>query len=244
MSSTVEVFCDFDGTISTCDVTDRLLEELADPKWKEVEAEWEAGKIGSRECMAQQVALVKGGWKAMQRVLESVELESSFKPFVAWCRKQGVPLRIVSDGLDQVIYYLLNREGIKVDFIFANRLVESQDGKFSLLFPYSASEAICSSGVCKCKLLNDTGVHTNLSNPVKIVVGDGRSDFCWASAADLVFAKSKLLTHCKENKLPYVALKDFNGITSYIEEHILSAAPTQQIPAAAWANRQRYAEAM
>jgi 2,3-diketo-5-methylthio-1-phosphopentane phosphatase len=226
MNTPIEIFCDFDGTISIDDTTDILLEKLAAPGWRQLEAAWEAGEIGSRECMAQQIKLISGGWQAVAKVLDSVELEPSFKPFVQWCRKAGIPLRIVSDGLDKVINYLLMREGIKVDFIFANRLVESPQGHFSLLFPYSASEAkaMCSSGVCKCKLLE-----SSRASSTKVVIGDGRSDFCWAPAADVLFAKSKLLKHCLEEQIPHVTFKDFNNIAYYIEEHIISVpapAPT------------------
>jgi 2,3-diketo-5-methylthio-1-phosphopentane phosphatase len=245
-SMPAEIFCDFDGTISTRDVTDRLLEELADPKWKAVEAAWERGEIGSRECMKQQVALIRGGWKAVQRVLNSVELEPSFKPFVKWCKDHQIPLHIVSDGLDKVIEYLFERNGIKISSIVANRLVESSDGTFSLQFPYSIPDKFCTSGVCKCKVLSDAKMGTpflpasassNLLSRVgllprsanvaqtesmKIVIGDGRSDFCWANEADLVFAKSQLLEYCKEKRLHYVALEDFDGVAHYMERHLLA----------------------
>ncbi len=65
----VEVFCDFDGTITNRDTVDHLLESLADntasPTLEEIEARWVAGEIGSRDCMAQQVALLRGGWTAV-----------------------------------------------------------------------------------------------------------------------------------------------------------------------------------
>jgi 2-hydroxy-3-keto-5-methylthiopentenyl-1-phosphate phosphatase len=249
----VEIFCDFDGTISTCDVTDRLLEELADPKWKAVETAWENGEIGSRECMAQQVALIRGGWKAMQRVLDSMRLEDSFKPFVKWCKDQHIQLHIVSDGLDKVIEYLLERNGIKISSVVANHLVECADGSMSLQFPYSIPDKFCTSGVCKCKVLSDAKLGTPISagsivasnllsrvgllprsqsvtndgqsKTMKIVIGDGRSDFCWANEADLVFAKSQLLEYCKEKRLHYMALEDFSGVANYIKTHLL-AEPT------------------
>ena len=70
MSSPIEVYCDFDGTITRGDTIDVLLERLAHPSWKEVEARWERGEIGSRECMAQQVPLLQGGWAAVEKVLD------------------------------------------------------------------------------------------------------------------------------------------------------------------------------
>ena len=64
MRSALAVFCDFDGTITTHDVATQLLVELADPAWAVLEAEWEQGRIGSRECLAKQVPLIRGGWPA------------------------------------------------------------------------------------------------------------------------------------------------------------------------------------
>ena len=53
------VFVDFDGTIAPSDATDMLFEQFADPSWREVEEEWQAGVIGSRECMTRQVSLLR-----------------------------------------------------------------------------------------------------------------------------------------------------------------------------------------
>jgi len=53
------VLCDFDGTIALEDVTDSILERFALDGWQDVETEWKNGQIGSRECMAKQVALIR-----------------------------------------------------------------------------------------------------------------------------------------------------------------------------------------
>ena len=53
------VFVDFDGTIVPCDATDFLFERFALPEWRDVERDWQAGKIGSRECMTRQVDLLR-----------------------------------------------------------------------------------------------------------------------------------------------------------------------------------------
>jgi len=221
----IEVYCDFDGTITVGDTTDELLEALADPAWKEIERRWEKGEIGSRECMAQQVALIRGGWQAVKKVLDQVEIEPTFPGFARWCRKASIPLRIVSDGLDRAISYLLARENVRVDFVWANRLQEASDGSFSLLFPYSVSNKVCSSGVCKCNLLE-----SGRSSPLRVVIGDGRSDFCWAPEADLLFAKSKLAQHCAKEKIEYHQFDDFLTIRSVLTEHLQKVSPTVGAP--------------
>ena len=62
----MRIFCDFDGTISQIDVVDFLLNRLAGPSWNEIEAEWLRGEIGSKECLARQIPLIQGGWKAVE----------------------------------------------------------------------------------------------------------------------------------------------------------------------------------
>ena len=56
---TLSISCDFDGTITRSDTIDAILEQFALPQWLDVEAEWAAGKIGSRECLAQQAQYLR-----------------------------------------------------------------------------------------------------------------------------------------------------------------------------------------
>jgi 2-hydroxy-3-keto-5-methylthiopentenyl-1-phosphate phosphatase len=48
---------------------------------------------------------------------------------------------------------------------------------------------------------------------VRVVVGDGRSDFCVAGRADLVLAKSSLVEHCRRSALPHFAIENFDEAT-------------------------------
>jgi 2,3-diketo-5-methylthio-1-phosphopentane phosphatase len=218
MSSPIEVYCDFDGTITRGDTIDVLLERLAHPSWKEVEARWERGEIGSRECMAQQVPLLQGGWAAVEKVLDDVKIDPTFPKFANWCRQNGVPLKIVSDGIDRVIHYILKREKIVVSNVLANHLVDNADGSLDLTFPYAPQVAGCGSGMCKCKILS-----MGSSRPMKVVIGDGRSDFCWSAEADMVFAKTKLVGHCQSKGIPYTSYEDFVSIRANLQEKLAGA---------------------
>ncbi len=211
MTPAVAVYCDFDGTV-TEDVVDVLLTELADPRWREVEAEWVAGRIGSRECLARQIPLIRGGWAAVVRRLRQVKIELSFRPFVSWCRSRGIPVWIVSDGPDRVIHTLLNRDGIAVDGVLANHLEESPTGQFSLMFPYPSIYPQCRAGLCKCQF-----VERKTTRTLHVIIGDGQSDYCWAEQADWLFAKDALLTHCRSRGIPCTAFEDFDTIRLAIE---------------------------
>jgi len=219
MSSFIDIYCDFDGTVTRGDTIDVLLEQLAVPSWRDIEARWERGEIGSRECMALQVPLIQGGWQAVLKVLDHVKIDPTFPKFAAWCRQNGIALRIVSDGIDRVIHHILKRENIVVDNVWANHLVEDENGTLQLTFPHAPQVLGCGSGLCKCKILG-----AGSTRPMKVVIGDGRSDFCWAADADLVYAKSKLLSHCRQNGIQCVAYDDFVAIRASLEEKVAAAA--------------------
>lgn len=216
-SHRIQVFCDFDGTITRGDTVDLLLETLARDEWREIEERWENGEISSRECMSRQIPLIRGGWAAIEKVLQTVEVDKSLGAFVAWCRQKKITFSIVSDGLDRVIDYLLRRENIEVDGIWSNRLVDEVDGSLSLHFPERKWPQECNSGQCKCQILDRAPLAT-----LKVVIGDGRSDFCWARAADVLFAKDKLRTFCLSEGIACTPFNSLVEVRVALEEHMTS----------------------
>jgi 2-hydroxy-3-keto-5-methylthiopentenyl-1-phosphate phosphatase len=222
-----QVACDFDGTIAVEDVTDSVLARFADPAWQEIEAEWKAGRIGSRECMARQVDLVRCHPVELDRHLDRIEIDPAFPSFVSYCRRQSIPLRVVSDGLDYVIRRILGRYGLGDLPIMANRLERLADGRYRLGFPHALDNCSAASGTCKCAALKRPTSELRHT----VLIGDGASDFCGATTADLVFAKDRLLAHCERRRLPYVPFADFAEVRRLLAALLRTPARTA-VPAA------------
>jgi 2,3-diketo-5-methylthio-1-phosphopentane phosphatase len=199
-------FVDFDGTIVPCDVTDFLLERFADPAWHEVEADWEAGRIGSRECTARQVALLEASPNQVQDAISQLHIDPGFPAFVRQCEQNGIGVTIVSDGFDFVIERVLRNAGLAVPF-FANHLEGIGVNRWRVTFPSARSDCRMLAGNCKCAFTEP------YSSSVKVVIGDGRSDFCISAQADLVFAKGTLLDLCRTSRTPHYAFADFFDVT-------------------------------
>jgi 2-hydroxy-3-keto-5-methylthiopentenyl-1-phosphate phosphatase len=208
----LEILCDFDGTIASIDTVDFLLERLADPGWRILEEQWIRGEIDSSACMTAQIALVRGGWRAIRRALEEVRLDPGFARFASWCRASRIPLRVVSEGIEQVIIHLLRREAVLVDEVWAPRLSERSNETLELRLPAPGS-ALCGAALCKCVF-----VTTAASPPFRVLIGDGRSDFCISRRADLVFACSKLAIHCEQNDIPFVPFVGFDTVRRLLEK--------------------------
>jgi 2-hydroxy-3-keto-5-methylthiopentenyl-1-phosphate phosphatase len=208
----VNIICDFDGTIALEDVTDSLLERFADESWKDVEAQWRAGTMGSRDCMARQVSLIEADYERLNRYLDTVEIDSSFAPFVDKCKEfNEINLHVVSDGIDYAIKRILQNNKLANLRVKANALVALPGNRYRLDFPHSKPDCNVQAGTCKCAIAQVRGEKTRRTNSI-ILIGDGLSDVCLASRADFVFAKDRLLDHCRENAIPHLPFAAFSDI--------------------------------
>lgn len=108
-----QVWLDFDGTISTADVLDALIERYsANESWKLVEQRWQAGLIGSRECLEQEFALLRISAAELDRFLDHIHLDPGIKGLLELLASFDVPVAILSDGIDLFIHRILQRHGI------------------------------------------------------------------------------------------------------------------------------------
>lgn len=210
------ILCDFDGTISLDDTTDQLLETFAQHGWQEIEQQWEQGLIGSKQCMQEQIALLKMTQQQLYNCLDQIEIDPSFLDLVKLTTHHAIPLTIVSDGLDLVIQYILSKHGLGHLPIIANHLVQVSDEQWRLEFPNAASQCKSASGTCKCRIAQSH------QNQHIILIGDGRSDFCLAESADYVFAKKSLRQHCRNSNILHTSFNHFSDIQQPLEKLLLS----------------------
>lgn len=199
------VFIDFDGTICPNDITDMLLSRFAPPLWEKVEADWLAGRIGARECLSKQIALMKAAPAALERALDTVAIDAGFPAFVELLRRDLVPAAIVSDGLDYSIHHILRAHRLGDLAVYSNHLVYCGDESWRLEFPYRQQN--CPAGHCKCRRFDAVA-----ADGLTVYIGDGASDFCPAQKADIIFAKDKLADFCKKQRINHIEIDNFTDI--------------------------------
>jgi 2,3-diketo-5-methylthio-1-phosphopentane phosphatase len=196
------VLLDFDGTISKVDTTDLLLERFAAPAWRDIEEDWKAGRIGSRECMVRQIDLVRATPAEMDAFIAGVEIDPGFPRFVERFRGLGARLMVLSDGLDRTIRTVLDRADINLPY-FANHLQWLGHDRWRLTFPHAKGTCATLAGNCKCSFAESK------PREITIMVGDGRSDFCVAERADLVLATGSLHDHSRKKDQTHYPIKNF-----------------------------------
>jgi 2,3-diketo-5-methylthio-1-phosphopentane phosphatase len=214
------VFLDFDGTITTRDVTDAILDAYADPQWLVIEEEWKAGRIGSRECLAAQMALVSAGTEQIDAVLDAIEVDPGFAHLLEWGLARRVPIHIVSDGFDYCIQRILSRSRLGLTrYLSGVQIVSSRlapaSGRWRASFTAS-----CAHGCATCK----PAAMDRLKAPGSpaIFVGDGLSDCYAAGVADVVFAKDALAVWCREHSIAHLAFDTLDTVAAAVDSLVTS----------------------
>jgi 2-hydroxy-3-keto-5-methylthiopentenyl-1-phosphate phosphatase len=206
------IFCDFDGTVTEHDVTDCILEELADSSWRELEAEWVRGLIGSRECLERQMALVRTSAKELNRLIDAIPLDPDFAGFYRFTKKHKLPFYILSDGFDYVIRRILRRAGANGELRNGRHLFTSsmrvEGSRLGVSFPHRA--ALCEHGCATCKAAIIRRIGRG-HHPI-IFIGDGLSDRYAVEVSEIVFAKKQLLHYCKSKGITCREFETFADI--------------------------------
>jgi 2-hydroxy-3-keto-5-methylthiopentenyl-1-phosphate phosphatase len=217
------VFLDFDGTISRVDVVDALLDRYADPAWQRIESEWKAGRIGSRACLAGQLALVRATRDDVEALLESVDIDPGFLPLLDACARAGIGTHIVSDGFDYCIGRILrqvpasHQAQLARVSVHASHLEPDASGSWKTAFGFMETE--CEHGCATCKPAVMAAL--NPGRAPSIFVGDGLSDRYAAAVADVVFAKDALAVYCAEQGIAFHRYESLADVAAFVAGGIL-----------------------
>src|SRR5262249_21393068 len=170
-----------------------------------------------------QIDLVRASPAAIDALANDAAFDPDFPAFVKYCQNHDIPVTVISDGLDRVAQNVLARAGVDVRLL-ANRLEWIGGDRWRLSFPYALADCRSCAGNCKCVALTGTAY------AMRLLIGDGRSDFCAAEGADLVLAKGKLAEHCRTAALPYLPFADFAEAIVLLTDWIENPLRRERVP--------------
>ncbi len=225
MSAIASVLVDFDGTACVHDVAEHLLIEAGDPSWADHDAAWARGEISARPMLQAQAAmLVLPMDRLLDFALTHCPIDRTFGPFVQWCRDQGMPVTIVSDGFGFYIEPLLRAAGIEGVPVITNTWRSGGDPR--LWFDNGHEECV-GCGTCKMRAVLEA------PSPVAFV-GEGSSDRYGALYADLVFAKDVLVSWCERDGVPFLPWNDFEDVRRVLETLTDLPGPVAPVRCPGW----------
>lgn len=208
------VLTDFDGTITLDDVAEAILEAFAPGDWWGIERLHRDRKIGTREAMARQFALVQAGKRDLLDFVDGhARLDETFREFLAFCASRTLTVEIVSEGLDFYVDHLLAKW--RLDVPSRTNRATFHGNRVDIDHPWA--DPTCT--LCgTCKLLRVFQLRADGHRVA--YVGDGTSDLCPALEADLVFAKGALATLCHDEDIPFIPFRDFSEVQRELEARL------------------------
>jgi 2-hydroxy-3-keto-5-methylthiopentenyl-1-phosphate phosphatase len=212
------VFLDFDGTITLRDATDAILDAFADPQWLQIEDAWVSDRIGSRECLAAQMALVTATREQVDHLLDEIGVDPGLVMLLDVCAARATPVHIVSDGFDYCIDRILGRPDVNLLARLSGTHIVSSSlrldgGQWRATFAHPPQP--CAHGCATCKPAAMACLKA--AGAVTVFVGDGFSDRYAATSADIVFAKDKLATFCENASVPYTSFDTLAAVADRID---------------------------
>ncbi len=205
------VQCDFDGTITEKDVSFLLLDTFGDGDWRQLLAEYRAGKITVGRFNTQAFAMIKEDKPTLiDFVRRTARIRAGFHELLDYCRSHRLRFAIVSNGLDFYIHTILTDAGVKDIEVFAAKTQFNPKGlKVKYIGPDGAELE---------RDFKESYTRSFLSQGYRVLyVGDGISDLSAARHAQHIFACGQLLGLCKETNVPCTPFTDFNDVVKGLE---------------------------
>ncbi|KAA0546660.1 2-hydroxy-3-keto-5-methylthiopentenyl-1-phosphate phosphatase [Bacillus sp. BGMRC 2118] len=208
------IFCDFDGTITETDNIISLMKQFAPPEWDGIKEQVLSQEISIQEGVGRMFSLLPSSLKEelISFLRDTAIIRDGFAQFVKFTKEEGIPLFIVSGGIDFFVYPLLTGL-VDEEFIYCNGSSFSEE-KIQILWPNSC-EGDCDNGCGCCK---PTIINKLTSGDEEIIViGDSITDLQAAKLADTVFARDFLSVKMKEMNLPYHSFETFHDVLNILQ---------------------------
>lgn len=216
MNRIFKIYIDFDGTVITQDMGEKLVNKFGDAvEVEKIIQRWIAQEITSPESWIQMLATIEAiEDKDIDELVSTITLDPEFLNFVSYCRTNGFEMRILSDGLDLYINKILERENLLNIERYSNKAVIGSDKKIVPVFPYGDAE--CKQcGNCKRNHI----INSSSDEDFTVYIGDGYSDTCPAQYCDFIFAKRSLLKFCERERISYSPFNDFSDVIKKLDEY-------------------------
>lgn len=215
------VFCDFDGTFAVQDVGATISRRYAGERRK---ALWERLARGELTPWAYNMELLDGlavPEQELDAFLASVDLDPGAGALVDWCKRKGVPFRILSDGFDRNLDRLQALTGVGFEYD-ANGL-RYHNGAWRIQPGHPNAACRCGTGTCKRGRIE--AYRKGHPGIATAHIGNGRvSDLCGAETADLAFAKDSLAVALQEQGQSFYPFRTLDDVVVELDRWLASRA--------------------
>lgn len=210
----MKIFVDFDGTITIKDIGEEIFKEFGDGKIvSRIIDDLLNDRISSRQCWEELCKSVPGiDQNQLNDFVDELPVDSTFVPFVDFCKTNDLEVIVLSDGFDFYIDRVFAKAGLNGLKYYSNKL-EINEGKLIAQYPYYDAGSPTSANCKKNHIINHSS-----DDDFTIYIGDGNSDKDAAQYCDFIFAKKDLARFCSMERISFYPFNDFIDVQNKIKE--------------------------
>ncbi|WP_046176486.1 2-hydroxy-3-keto-5-methylthiopentenyl-1-phosphate phosphatase [Domibacillus indicus] len=208
------LICDFDGTITENDNIIAIMKKFAPPEWVPLKDGVLSQEISIKEGVGSMFALLPSSQKQeiTDFILRDAKIREGFADFVAYTKEAGIPLYIVSGGMDFFVKPIL-KDLIPEEHIYCN-IADFTGSQIHIDWPHECDDQCTNEcGCCKPSIVRRIAPGHEI-----IVIGDSVTDLEAARLADLVIARDLLLGKSEELGLNYKPFQTFYDVIGHVKE--------------------------
>lgn len=208
------LICDFDGTVTKNDNIIAIMKQFAPPGWEALKEGVLTQQISIKEGVGNMFELLSSSQKEeiTDFILQDAKLREGFADFVAYAQEAGIPLYIVSGGMDFFVKPILNGL-VPENYIYCNTADFSGE-YIQIDWPHSCDEHCQNEcGCCKPSIIRDIAKGKDI-----IVIGDSITDLAAAKLADFVIARDLLLEKSRALGLAHRPFETFYEVIGHVKE--------------------------
>ncbi|SAL99144.1 hypothetical protein [Absidia glauca] len=216
----VQVFTDFDGTLSLDDTGLLLIDDrrsMGPERRRVIEHQILNNEITYKDGLQEMWNSVHISWdEAWAEYLDHCKIDPGFPDFNDYCREHNFPVTIISSGLkpllEKIMSNFLGEKAKEIDIVSNDGKVD--DRNWNIIWRDDSEY-----GNDKSRTLQKA---REAASPDTIFVfcGDGVSDISAARHADVLFARKDrdLETYCVREKIPFVPFDTFKEVEDVVKK--------------------------
>lgn len=208
------LICDFDGTVTKKDNIIAIMKQFAPAGWEELKEGVLTQRISIKEGVGKMFGLLPSSQKEeiIDFILHDAKIREGFADFVAYAKEAGIPLYIVSGGMDFFVKPILNGL-VPDDYIYCNAADFSGE-YIHIDWPHSCDDDCRNAcGCCKPSIVRHIAKGKDI-----IVIGDSITDLEAAKLADVVIARDLLLEKSRALGLTHKPFDTFYEVIEHVKE--------------------------
>jgi len=206
------VFCDFDGTITSCETFVGVLKHFSPILSNELIPKILSKEITLRQGVRQIVESIPSSVypDELLNFVQDKPIRQGLSSFIDYLDSRNIPFIVVSGGLRCLVEAVLKRENLYQRCLKIYAIdIDKNEEKLKVISEWESGNEL----VAKVNIIK----HECQNNEKIIMIGDSITDLNASKCADLVFARDALCNYLKEENIEFIEWRDFEDIKNKLQ---------------------------